>query len=198
LQPLNAHEGDTKPGLRLFRGTGQICLAVQGREGPESGSFRYLLGHGPPKGHQCTGHGDDDLMDMFAFGHKRARPCAEPDLRLPADGLHRWGELCQAQWQVTTDFGTFATAHVDDHPGTINIGDWHMLDIFEVEEILAEFFRRETVGGEECVPCWRARQERQRSSSVIWARDLGAWSASGRRLRPGVIQTCGRLSVCIL
>jgi hypothetical protein len=42
---------------------------------------------------------------MFAVGHARALACAEPDLGLPADGLHRGGELCQAQGPVPTDVG---------------------------------------------------------------------------------------------
>jgi hypothetical protein len=42
-------------------------------------------------------------MGMFAFGHQRALPCAEPDWRFPTDGLERCGELCQAQGQGPTD-----------------------------------------------------------------------------------------------
>jgi hypothetical protein len=55
-----------------------------------------VLGNGPQKGTQCSGHGDHDLSGMFAFGHQVAIPFAEPDLGLPADGLDRCGELVQA------------------------------------------------------------------------------------------------------
>ena len=43
-------------------------------------------------------------MGMFACGHQLARPCAEPDVRLPTARLDRCGELFQAQLQVPTDF----------------------------------------------------------------------------------------------
>ena len=44
-------------------------------------------------------------MGLLAFGYELALACAEPDLGLPADGLDRGGELCQAQGQVATDLG---------------------------------------------------------------------------------------------
>ena len=44
-------------------------------------------------------------MGMVACGDQGALACAEPDLGLPADGLDRGGELCQAQVPVATDCG---------------------------------------------------------------------------------------------
>jgi hypothetical protein len=60
------------------------------------GCHRQVLGHGPHTGTQCAGNGDHDLMGMFAFGPQVAIPFAEPALGLPAEGLERGGELCQA------------------------------------------------------------------------------------------------------
>jgi hypothetical protein len=44
-------------------------------------------------------------MGMVACGQQLALPFAEPDLRLPVDGLDRCRELFQAPLQVTTDLG---------------------------------------------------------------------------------------------
>ena len=54
---------------------------------------------------QCSGNGDDDLLGIVVFGHQLALPFTEPDRGLPAAGLDRCGELCQAQWQVKTARG---------------------------------------------------------------------------------------------
>src|SRR5215467_8366046 len=65
LQPHNANESYTTPGLRLFRGTVKIfrsCSAETRR--PLLGSHRYVLGNRPHKDNQFTGYGDD-LMSMF-------------------------------------------------------------------------------------------------------------------------------------
>ena len=83
--------------LESFDGNQQPALCLR--------SYSNLLGNGPQKGTQCPGHGDHDLMSMFAFGHQVAIPCAEPDLGFPADRLDRWGELCQTQLEVTTALG---------------------------------------------------------------------------------------------
>jgi hypothetical protein len=102
-RPRHAAEGDPTPGLRLFRETLQPWRALEvslGLRWPGA-----LLGHGPHEGAPFPGNGDHDLLGIFAFGHELALACAEPDLGLPADGLHRCGELLQAQWQVPTDVG---------------------------------------------------------------------------------------------
>jgi hypothetical protein len=50
---------------------------------------------------------------MFACGHQGAIPWAEPDLGLPAAGLARGGELCQASLAMTPAVGRRAVG-----PGT--------------------------------------------------------------------------------
>ena len=64
-----------------------------------------MLGNGPHKGTQFRGDGAHDLIGIFAFGHELAIAFAEPDLGLPADGLERAGELCQAQVEGPTACG---------------------------------------------------------------------------------------------
>ena len=66
---------------------------------------RAVCGNGPQKGTPFPGNGAHDLIGMFACGPPVAIPCAEPDLGLPANGLDRGGELCQPQWEMTTDCG---------------------------------------------------------------------------------------------
>ena len=53
-------------------------------------------GNGPHTGTQCSGNGAHDLMGIFAWGHQGALAVTAPDLGLPAEGLERCGELCQA------------------------------------------------------------------------------------------------------
>ena len=55
-----------------------------------------MLGNGPHEGTSFPGHGDDDLMGIFAFGHQLAIPFAEPDLGLPAESLNSFGQLFEA------------------------------------------------------------------------------------------------------
>jgi hypothetical protein len=65
-------------------------------------------GNGPQQGTPCAGNGDHALMGMVACGHPVALPCAAPDLGLPADGLDRCGELCQASWEMPPAWGRIA------------------------------------------------------------------------------------------
>jgi hypothetical protein len=64
-----------------------------------------VLGNGPHKGTQCPGQGDHALLGIVACGHQGALPWAAPDLGLPAAGLERCGELCQAPLEMPTDCG---------------------------------------------------------------------------------------------
>jgi hypothetical protein len=59
-----------------------------------------VRGNRPQEGAPCASHGDPDLRGVFASGHQLAIPCAEPDVRLPAERLDRGGELFQAQGPV--------------------------------------------------------------------------------------------------
>jgi hypothetical protein len=76
----------------------------------------------PTGRHAILGNGDDDLFGIVAFGHELALPLTEPDRGLPADGLDRCGELCQAQWQVTTDLGRIPIGPGPFDAGTTGLG----------------------------------------------------------------------------
>jgi hypothetical protein len=81
-----------------------------------------VLGNGPQKGTPFSGNGDHDLMGMCAFGHQVAIPLTEPDLGRPADGLDRCGALCQAELEMTTDFGRIAVCPGPFDQGTPGLG----------------------------------------------------------------------------
>jgi hypothetical protein len=65
--PLNAGEGCTKPGLRLFPMGLPCWLSAQGRLGLSTVS-RHLLGNSPHKSHKFSGNGRHHLVDVFASG----------------------------------------------------------------------------------------------------------------------------------
>ena len=81
-----------------------------------------MRGHGPHQGTPCPGHGDPDLMGIFALGHQVSRPVAGPDLGLPADGLERGGELCQAALEMTPDAGRIPVGPGPFDPGPTSLG----------------------------------------------------------------------------
>ena len=107
MRPHNTTEGDTTPGLRLFPRDVRTLESFGCNQQPSLclRSHRHLLSNGPHEGTQFPGNGDHDLMGIFAVGHQVAIPLTEPALGFPADRLERGGELCQAQWEVTTDLG---------------------------------------------------------------------------------------------
>ena len=84
--PLNAAEGYTKPGLRLFRYTLVICYLIALRCVPLR-SHGDLPGNGPHEADQFPGNGDDDLVHVFPAGEQLAIPLTEPHLGLPTDIL---------------------------------------------------------------------------------------------------------------
>ena len=59
---------------------------------------------------------------MCALGHALALPCAEAGLGLPADGLERCRELCQAPLQVPTDCGWIPVGPGSCDQGTTGVG----------------------------------------------------------------------------
>ena len=61
-------------------------------------------------------------MRLLAFGPPLARACAEPDVGLPAEGLERGGELCQAQGQGPTAFGRIPGGPGPFDQGTTGMG----------------------------------------------------------------------------
>src|SRR5215475_4858462 len=107
LRPRNAVEGCTKPGLRLFRWTGEPGSTVAANQQPSLCLWGYsnVFRNSPHKGAQFPGNGDHDLIRIFAFGHQVAIAFTEPHLSLPADSLDRGGELFQAQLEMAADFG---------------------------------------------------------------------------------------------
>jgi hypothetical protein len=105
-RPPHAAEGDTKPGLHLCREKLDTSTYVN-TSAPTLG-FRWhgnLLGNGPHEADQFPSNGDDDLLGLFALSHQLMIPCAEPDLGLPADGLHRLGAFLEPSLHLTTDVG---------------------------------------------------------------------------------------------
>src|SRR5262245_28430849 len=61
-------------------------------------------------------------MGMFACGPQLAIPFPAPDLCLPADGLHRCGELCQTQLEGPTDFGRIPVGPGPGDEGRTRLG----------------------------------------------------------------------------
>src|SRR5262249_14416019 len=110
LRPRNAAEGCTTPGLRLCRWTGESGRTVAAHQQPSLclRCYSNVLSNSPHKGAQFPGHGDHDLMRIFACGHQVAIAFTEAHLGLPADGLDRGGELCQAQLEMAADCGWIA------------------------------------------------------------------------------------------
>jgi hypothetical protein len=85
--------------------TWETCFLVRAMA-RRLGAFRGhgdLLGHGPQKARACSGHGHDALLGVLAAGAQAARACAQPSLRLPTDGLDRFGALGQPAWPVAAD-----------------------------------------------------------------------------------------------
>jgi hypothetical protein len=81
-----------------------------------------VLGNRPQKDTQFPGNGNHDLMGLFAFDHQVAIPVAEPNLGLPADGLDRCGERCQAQLEMTPDCGRIPVGPGPFAQGTTGMG----------------------------------------------------------------------------
>jgi hypothetical protein len=109
--PLNAREGDTTPGRRLFRrDCGNRCAppASGAREGLALWGQRRLGGHRPHAGPQCPSESDHDLMGVFAACDALAVACAQPPVRLPAYVLEGFGALCQAPLAMAADLGQIA------------------------------------------------------------------------------------------
>jgi hypothetical protein len=69
---------------------------------------RNLLGNGPHKAHQLTGHGHGDYVGMLAFGHESSGALTQPDLGLPADILDDLGLCFQSPLQMSADLGGMA------------------------------------------------------------------------------------------
>ena len=67
-----------------------------------------MRGPGPPQGTPCSGQGAHALLGLVACGPQGALPGAEPALGLPAEGLERCGELCQASWERPPAWGRIA------------------------------------------------------------------------------------------
>src|SRR5262245_5868804 len=107
LRPPHAAEGGPTPGRRRCRGPCEPWRALAANPPLALGlrCHRPGRGHSPPTGTQGSGHGDHDLRGIVALGPEGARPCAEPPLGLPAEGLERGGELCQTPVPVPTDLG---------------------------------------------------------------------------------------------
>src|SRR5262245_59547313 len=116
---LNAVEGDTIPGLRLFGCTVEHLLswgAIARCPWP-SGGHGDLFGDRPHTPNELTGHGHHDLVGVCASGEQFSVALAKSHLRLPADVLHNVGLLCESPLQVATPLGGIAV-----RPGPFNAG----------------------------------------------------------------------------
>ena len=117
-------------------------LAVGTIQPPSLGAHRDLLGHGPQKRAQLTGHGDHDLMRVFPPCAQLPRACAQADLGLPAHVLDRLGELCEAEWQVPTDLGRGARGPGPFHQSTTGMGRPGLRDASLASALATGIFRR--------------------------------------------------------
>jgi hypothetical protein len=81
LPPLNAVEGDTTPGLRLFDARGKT-FPVRGVQRPSEG-HRNRCGHGPQKAHLRTGN-SHHLVGMFTAGPEAPSTSTRRPWVLPA------------------------------------------------------------------------------------------------------------------
>jgi len=122
FSPLNAVEGDTTPGLHLFRWTWEPSLETLPLDAgpiqpPSLGGHGDLLGNGPQKRAQLTGKRDHDVMRVFPPCAELPRAFAQADLCLPTRVLDRLGEFFQAEWQVPTHVGRIALG-----PSTVDEG----------------------------------------------------------------------------
>ena len=105
-QPLNAAEGYTTPGLRLFRCTLEI-FSVLRLVALGLLALRYdgdLFGNSPHKSRELPGNGYRNDVGVFASGDESSVPFAQPDLGFPTAGLDEFGLFFQPQLQMSTDF----------------------------------------------------------------------------------------------
>ena len=63
------------------------------------GCHSHVLGNGPHQGTQFSGHGDHDLIGIFAFGHQVAIPFAEPDLAFQLMAWIAAGSFARRRWR---------------------------------------------------------------------------------------------------
>jgi hypothetical protein len=106
LPPLNASEGCTKPGPRLFQGTGPTsCNGFGAFNGLGLWSGWDLRGHGPHKRTQCPGDGANHLVGVFPAGAQLPIAFAESYRGLPTHVLDGLGPLLQAPLERPTAFG---------------------------------------------------------------------------------------------
>jgi hypothetical protein len=107
---LHAVEGDTTPGLRLFRCTLEtFCVvgALTSRLVDLQG-HRHLFGNGPHEAYQFAGDGDDDLVRVFPACQQFPIAFTEAYLRLPAEVLDGCGWCFEPELYMSTDFGGVA------------------------------------------------------------------------------------------
>jgi hypothetical protein len=105
-QPLNAVEGDTKPGLRLCRCTLGNLLSSWLNPLYLLGLRCYgdLSGNGPHESSQLTGNGHGHDIGVFASCHEAPVTFTEPHLGFPTDVLDDFGLCFEAQLQMSADF----------------------------------------------------------------------------------------------
>ena len=104
---LNAAEGYTKPGLRLFQCTlGNLLTEFIVHTGVVFGSLQgdgNLLGNGPHEADQLPRDGHGHHIGVFALGHQALVAFTQADLRLPTDVLNHVGLVFETQLQLPAD-----------------------------------------------------------------------------------------------
>jgi hypothetical protein len=105
LQPLNAVEDGTTPGLRLFACTLETRCAVRSLA---LGRLAFwgdgaLFGNGPQAPHELPRHRHHPLGGVFPPRHQAAGAFAPAHLGCPTDVLDGFGVLCASSLPVATD-----------------------------------------------------------------------------------------------
>jgi hypothetical protein len=109
-EPLNAAEGYTKPGLRLFRCTlaNLLSLGLNSLNLLDLRCDRDLFGNGPHESGELAGNGYVDHIAVFTFCHQSPVTFTEPELGLPTDVLDYLGLFFESQLQMSADLGRIA------------------------------------------------------------------------------------------
>ena len=109
MQPLNAAEGSTTPGLRLVRWTAKTSTyCFKASHGLCLGCQRYFLGNRPHTRTAFPGNGDHHLGGIFSAGDQWPVAFAQADLGFPTHVLDGLGHLLKAELERPANFGWVA------------------------------------------------------------------------------------------
>jgi hypothetical protein len=175
LPPLNAVEGGTTPGLRLFEWTVEPVDALRALacyvvalwcEGD-------LFGHGPQEPHALTRNRHDHLVGVFPPRCQTAGACAPARVGFPTEILEGCGVLFASQLHVATDVRGLPIGPGAFNPHATGMG----LARFGDGTLTTPLTRGVSRGHQ--------AQELHQSSGIINAREVA--ECSGHRDRPGAL-----------